>query len=36
VQRCAEEMPPLMDAGAPRHVSACWEKDRVGLQESAA
>ena len=36
VQRCAEEMPPLMDAGAPRHVSACWEKDRVGLQETAA
>jgi oligopeptide/dipeptide ABC transporter ATP-binding protein len=36
VARCAEEMPPLMDAGAPGHVSACWEKERVGLQETAA
>ena len=36
VERCAEEMPPLMEAGGPGHVSACWEKERVGLTETAA
>jgi oligopeptide/dipeptide ABC transporter ATP-binding protein len=29
VERCLRETPPLRAIGAPAHVSACWEMDRV-------
>jgi oligopeptide/dipeptide ABC transporter ATP-binding protein len=29
VARCAEEIPPLMSAGAQGHVAACWESSKV-------
>jgi oligopeptide/dipeptide ABC transporter ATP-binding protein len=29
VERCAVEVPPLRPIGAPGHVSACWEAERL-------
>jgi oligopeptide/dipeptide ABC transporter ATP-binding protein len=29
VERCAAEVPPLRPIGAPGHVSACWEAERL-------
>jgi len=29
VERCATEVPPLRPIGAPGHVSACWEAERL-------
>jgi oligopeptide/dipeptide ABC transporter ATP-binding protein len=29
VERCVREVPPLRPIGAPEHVSACWEAERL-------
>jgi oligopeptide/dipeptide ABC transporter ATP-binding protein len=34
-ERCAKEKPPLEDLGGG-HLSACWEKDKVGLNAGKA
>ena len=34
-EQCARAKPPLEEV-APGHVSACWEKERVGFSEAVA
>ena len=36
VARCETEAPTLTPAGAPHHVSACWESGRLAKKERAA
>jgi oligopeptide/dipeptide ABC transporter ATP-binding protein len=36
VERCLREVPPLIPIGAPGHVSACWETERVGAGRPVA
>ena len=36
VERCVREVPPLIPIGAPGHVSACWETERVGAGRPVA